>query len=63
VRFELRESLGMQGVTVLSTTRGYYCISSEAGTVKQSYTVSQARDSTPLGTTNREMLLKELRKP
>ena len=63
VRFELRESLGMQGVTALSTTRGYYCISSEAGTVKQSYTVSQARDSTPLGTTNREMLLKELREP
>ena len=63
VRFELRESFRMRGVTVLSITRGYYCISSEAGTVKQSLTTSQTRDGTPFGTTSREMILKELRKP
>ena len=63
VRFEIQESFVARGVTVLTTTRGYYCVSSEAGTVKQSQTISHAQDSIRLRVTYREIVLKELRRP
>ncbi|MEM4688669.1 MAG: S49 family peptidase [Thermofilaceae archaeon] len=63
VSIELTERLTSGGVTVITTTRGYYWLSSEAGTVKQSTTTSRSYSGYEAGTSSRELILKELRRP
>lgn len=63
IRIELSESLTSGGITVITTTRGYYWLSSEAGTVRQSAKVSRSYSGAEASTWSREVILKELRKP
>jgi len=59
VRVEIEERLRVGGATVVSSTRGRYWISTEAGTVKESMMV----ESWYGGRRVRELVLKELKKP
>ncbi|MEM1810958.1 MAG: hypothetical protein QW324_08845, partial [Thermofilaceae archaeon] len=63
VSIELTERLTSGSATVITTTRGYYWLSSEAGTVKQSTTTSRSYSGYEAGTSSRELILKELRRP
>ncbi len=63
IRLSLRERLFAAGVTVVTSTEGYYWLSSEAGTVKQEFRVSRLYGGGEASSLTRRLILKSIRLP
>ncbi|MCS7105653.1 MAG: hypothetical protein NZ954_08865, partial [Thermofilaceae archaeon] len=63
VSVEIEEKLFTDGITVVTSTSGFYWLSSEAGTVKQEVNISRLYDNSYASSISREMILRTIRKP